>query len=350
MTSRRGPHRFSQLAAIVAKERERLCNLGFLRRPVTVAGSSGELHVMRRWNSFTPLTSQTVDSIGGAYVLLWRGGVTVVDPGYGFMKMYAKLFSMLDLNCVIVTHDHPDHCEDLLKILTLLRELNELRSQSGEAPHKVRLLLSYGAYFKASVLLQNEQIAPYVTVVKVLAPLDLDFRSELGFTFQATTCQHREILGDSTTFGVRINLYEARKRCCIGITSDTGYRPDIASQFDCTDLLMLHIGAMEEPHSTGLLSSHLGTRGVRRFLKALERLPRVSVITEWGEEFYGQRAAVCEFVGFGFPGHVVLPGDALMRIRLPSCQVSLFPEHGYLPPEQIVAYDDGSNILYTRRR
>lgn len=344
----RGQKRFGDLARAISRERQRIYNIGFLQRPATVIGSSGEFHVLRRWNSFTPLTSQTAESIGGGYLLLWNGKAIIIDPGYAFMSLYTKHYSMLDLACVIVTHDHPDHCEDLLKILTLLRELNEMRENKGDAPHRLRVFLSYGAYFKSSVLLQNEQIAPYIDCYKVMPPCRFDLRSDLGLIFSATVCQHNEILGDSTTFGVRLGLYQNRLRCTVGITSDTGYRPDIAKQFDLVDLLMLHIGAMEDPGSKHLLGSHLGTRGVRRLLADLAHLPRLVVLTEWGEEFYGKRVAVCDYISSFFPNHSIIPGDLLLRIRLPSCDVGLWPEQGFLHPSQIQCHDDGSNILYTR--
>lgn len=344
--------KFADIARTIANQRKEVVEKGLLARPSTISSGIDELRVMRRWNSFTPLTSRQLNSQGGGYVLSWQGSVTVIDPGYGFISLYdTQQYSLVDIRCIIVTHDHPDHCEDLLRMLTLLKEMNEIRNQEGLDTHPVKLFLSYGAYARSQVVLETAPIKSFVDPVRVLPPRDYDLVSDLGFRFCATVCEHNELLGDSTTFGVRLDLHgKTGRRCCrLSITSDTAYHDDIADQYESSDILAAHIGTVEQPGSHGLLSSHLGTRGIRRLITRLEKAPRLTVLTEWGEECYGQRVSVRDFLSKQVPDTAMVPADVWLRIQLPSCRIGLSPAGGYAVFEEMTFVEDGADIHYLKR-
>jgi len=323
-----------------------------LTRPSTLSSGMDELRVMRRWNSFTPLASRQSHSEGGGYIVSWRGNLTVIDPGYGFVNLFdTQQYSLLDIRCIIVTHDHPDHCEDLLRILTLLKEMNEIRNEGGVDTHRVRLFLSYGAYARSQVVLDTTPIRSFVEPVRVLPPKDYDLISDLGLRFRATFCKHNELLGDSTTFGVCLDLHgDGGRRCCrLSITSDTAYRDCICDQYKASDILVAHVGTVEEPGSHGLLASHLGTRGIRKLIRRLGKAPRLTVLTEWGEECYGQRVNVCDLLSRQVPCSQMIPADVWLRIQLPSCRIGLSPGAGYETFEKIAFVEDGPDIHYLRK-
>jgi glyoxylase-like metal-dependent hydrolase (beta-lactamase superfamily II) len=50
----------------------------------------------------------------------------VIDPGYDFLNILNRKdlkLGIQDIDMVIITHDHPDHCAELENIITLLYEI-----------------------------------------------------------------------------------------------------------------------------------------------------------------------------------------------------------------------------------
>lgn len=120
----------------------------------TLNNTPNQLIFIKRWNSSTPLYSDTKITFGGGYFLIWNHHGIVIDPVYDFIELFRDEFSIEDINVVIVTHDHPDHCEDLPRILTVLREFNE----DKDKPHRISFYVSYGVFFRYYILFQNEEL------------------------------------------------------------------------------------------------------------------------------------------------------------------------------------------------
>jgi len=79
--------------------------------------------VLRNWNSFTPLVT---DHTGGGYfVHAWGEGI-VVDPGFSFLKNFKHAsHRFTEIDRVLITHSHNDHCGDFESLLNLLFEYND---------------------------------------------------------------------------------------------------------------------------------------------------------------------------------------------------------------------------------
>ena len=142
------------LAGKIDATRSELQRPSFFTKPKITGGP--ELMVQRRWNSHTPMIS---DGVGGAYFLRWNEKGVVIDPGCTFLRIfqgYANVpsHSIEDIDLVVVTHDHVDHCEDLAMLLTLLRAYNTkylapLKKARKEryTEREIDLVLSHGVYF-----------------------------------------------------------------------------------------------------------------------------------------------------------------------------------------------------------
>lgn len=328
------------------QEKRRIQHNPLIARGRTIDRTQSQLIVLRLWNSSTPLFSEKQRSNGGGYFLIWQHHGIVIDPGFDFVSEFAVNHSIDDIDLVIVTHDHPDHCNDLPKIVTLLREANESRS----APHCMSFLLSYGAFFRYSFLFQNEEIAKYTTVEKILPPSERQLL-DLELALEFTRTQHREILGDQTGFGLRLLLLQSRNPiCAIGVTGDTGYTDDLLSAFDGVDLLIAHIGTLERLEDQYLLDSHLGYRGVYWLLRDLPNPPPLVLISEWGEELSGMRKGICDSLQRYFSNVKILPTDLSMRVRLPECEVFIEEEGDFAPFDQVYVHDDFGPRLVIKRR
>ena len=90
----------------------------------------GTLSILRRWNSFTPTLSSSINqSKGGGYFLRFSYNNNsygiVIDPGYDFLKnFFSQGFIVQDIDLILVSHVHPDHVDNLAAILSLFHEMN----------------------------------------------------------------------------------------------------------------------------------------------------------------------------------------------------------------------------------
>jgi len=290
-----------------------------------------ELRVLRRWNSHSPAVA---DVLGGGYFLRWQGKGTIIDPGCSFLRLFRHFtpYAFRDIDMVVVTHDHVDHCQDLGTLISLLRQYNKwLVKTGGEALRHWDMIVSYGIADQFISLLNHPDNAPFLCWRRVLAgdmkpiesPLDvpgfLKKAGELGlldeylraFLKRATTllakkyayeitalpAVHKELLGAATAFGLRLSLLEkdaagADKKWPIVISGDTALcdEGDRVKHYGGAELLVLHVGSMEKPGERGS-GDHLCSYGVAEILDAVvrgrppEEAPRLVILTEWGYEF-----------------------------------------------------------------
>jgi hypothetical protein len=290
-----------------------------------------ELCILRRWNSHTP---SVADVLGGGYFLRWQGKGTIIDPGCSFLRLFRHCtrYSFHDIDMVIVTHDHVDHCQDLGTLVSLFRQFNKwLVKKRGEAPRIWDMIVSYGVADQFISLLNHPDNAPFVFWRRVLAdrrqkiegPQDVPgflkdaekngllngeaylhaFLERVStplikryfYGLEVLPAKHKELLGAATAFGLRFALKQKSngvaspgKECAAVISGDTAIRDKaaLAGDYGDADLLVLHVGGIEKPGDTS--SDHLCFQGVVDILDAVakcSKVPKLVVLTEWGYEF-----------------------------------------------------------------
>ena len=96
------------------------------RHRLSAAGTP-TLHILQRWNSFTPiLSNDTSPSKGGGYFVTTGNTGIVFDPGFDFIQNFRNAgFFFNDIDHIFVTHAHNDHTADLESLLALLHDYNE---------------------------------------------------------------------------------------------------------------------------------------------------------------------------------------------------------------------------------
>ena len=289
-----------------------------------------ELCVLRRWNSHTP---SVYDVLGGGYFLMWNNKGTVIDPGCGFIKLFRNKtnYTFGQINSVIATHDHVDHCQDLGLLIILLRQYNKWLVEQGEAPKIWEMLISYGVADEYLSMFNHPDNAPFLFWQRILSEKELkvehvkdvpkslkeagskkllanekylesyleragkSFEELYSYEITALRANHKELLGASTTFGVKIVLKEYQKDdCTIVISGDTAISNDIKNKkangdnlvalYSGADLLVLHVGSVEKP-SEKYNENHLCLNGVVEILSRINPKPKLVILTEWGYEF-----------------------------------------------------------------
>ena len=314
---------------------------------------NGEIAFIRRWNSHTPVvTGET----GGGYFVRWRDKGTVIDPGCSFVQAFTDNthYSLADVDLIVVTHDHIDHCHDLVTLVSLLRQYNKQRLDGGLKPKIWDLVVSHGVYDQFKSILRHPENSMFLSLCKVLPPGRVErmwkvpapwekalaarapkleqwhrayvkyhrkrkLRDVYHYDLSCTRTQHHELLGERTGFGVTLRLLAQQSKDrvrMISFSGDTAVEnepwpvrvEELREAWKDTHLLVLHVGTMEDPAHSGndggfrRLDEHLGFRGVCDVLRAMagSKKLRMVVLGEWGYECGGYltqgRTRFCKLV------------------------------------------------------
>lgn len=278
--------------------------------------------------------------MGGCYYIIWNHKGIVVDPGFDFVKVFDRQSRTLeDIDAVIVTHDHPDHCEGVADILTLLHELNEKKAPL----HQIRFAVSRGTYLKYASIFRKNLLKNSVTR---LSP-NKTYTVLPGVTVSTIKNKHREIHCKGNGIGVKFYLSNLTFNYSFGITSDTGYNPSLPVFYDGTDMLIAHIGTLEDFSSSGLMSTHLGFRGIVLLLRSMTKPPSLALVSEWGEELHKMRKTIGEHIEKHVSTTHVLPADLSFILSIPDNKIYIEQDDQFaLAKNTFVSNDYGDRLRY----
>jgi ribonuclease BN (tRNA processing enzyme) len=368
-----------------------------------------EICIFRRWNSHTP---SVWNAWGGGYFISWQGKGTIVDPGHSFLKLLRMEtpYDIGDIQMVITTHDHVDHCQDLGTIISLFREYNKWLDLQNKPPRTWDLVMSHGVADQFNSFLVHPENAPFIRWKRALFPEDITqihslpsfvqkksrkdmqrwqkhlssyalfcqkkIAQDYKYKLKLLSTRHKELLGGCTALGLQFKLIPGGK--IVVISGDTGYddRLDLVNCYKDAHLLILHVGTMEGIDEKPL-SEHLGLDGVTKVLLGLCRSKLALVIlTEWGYEFGrlirpGESGGRSRFTNLVIerlhdmgcnsyyaaisPNSVegkipIIPADISLRIQLPDFQIWSEDKNngqgGFEPYNRIWADDQGEEIKY----
>ncbi len=234
-----------------------------------------EVIVLRRWNSFSPgLYKESTGSLGGGYLLRIKRDRfkdsdvenIVIDPGYNFIQSFrSEGFHVEDIDTIIITHSHLDHCAELLQIMDLLFQFNK---RYTDTPYKkrqrkrVNLYLSKGAYTKFSSF-TNESWQKQLQNVIICENLD-DNKCESfkGLTISAIPTPHMD-LGGVNAIGLKIEIDSGKEKLCLGFTGDTPWSKKIRDKFKGCDFLCIHLGSIKY-HEIGYSNDRYNLRVMKK--------------------------------------------------------------------------------------
>jgi tetratricopeptide (TPR) repeat protein len=259
--------------------------------------AAGVFWVLRQWNSFTPLLASGSDvGRGGGYFLEWRGKGVVVDPGIDFLRNFREAGkAILDVDGIILTHNHLDHVGDVIPLLTLLHEYNELHPSE---PHAISMALSPSTFSMFS------DMAAHSKWISAFLPLRIGERTslpEIPVSVEAFPAVHGELGGRNAAVGLRLLLHQADPApdCVLVMPGDGGWTESLNEHCTGAGLLVLHLGGIY-PADVGpehFEKNHLGTKGVFALLWQLaerNQLPRLTLISELGEELSGRESFIAD--------------------------------------------------------
>ena len=298
----------------------------YFMQPRTINITDNYLHVLRRWNSFTPkIPNREQAKRGGGYFLVWKGKGIVIDPGFDFLDNFDIAgYSIQDVDAIVLTHAHTDHTADFESLLCLKYEqANQLKDNS-----KVDLFLNLGTMQKFVGWVSG--LSGIGKVVSINAGDSLE-PAGYQLVLRAMDAIHSEVIGKERCCGLVLDLREGTKTVLnLGITSDTGWSPKIQRQYKGCKLLFIHLGGIGENEfdeelplrgKKRLYPEHLGLIGTISMVKAIKS--SLSIITEFGEELGNARGHIAKTIDSFFNSNRrCITGDIGLKIRLPDLSVN----------------------------
>ncbi|MBU7045821.1 MAG: tetratricopeptide repeat protein, partial [Theionarchaea archaeon] len=160
--------------------------------------------VLRRWNSYTPtLHTATEENLGGGYFLFWKGKGIVIDPGFNFVDNFLNNgFLIYDIDAVIITHAHVDHCSDFESLLTLLFEYNENKANKK----RIDIFMNIGAMKKILGWINLEESGLVERVYSLEEGNSRDLK-KYNLRLTVTRALHDEVLSKAYSTGLIFELY-----------------------------------------------------------------------------------------------------------------------------------------------
>jgi tetratricopeptide (TPR) repeat protein len=284
--------------------------------------------VLRRWNSYTPLMLTTTESnLGGGYFLYWKGKGIVIDPGFDFLDNFLNNeLSAHDIDAIIITHAHVDHCNDLGSILTLLFEYNK----ENREKKKIDLFLNLGAMkkFLGWIPIDTDEND---SIINRIYPLDRGISYKLenyNLRLTATDAIHEDILCKCYPIGLIIELfgkgnYTEKKPFKIGYTSDTEHDKSVEMQYEGVDIIVPHLGSVDlndfikEDKKVG--KNHLMLKGVISTIQISKA--KLAIVSEFGEELREHRVTIVGSLDKVFQRNKMakcLTGDIGLKVSIPN--------------------------------
>ncbi|MFA4858390.1 MAG: MBL fold metallo-hydrolase, partial [Candidatus Margulisiibacteriota bacterium] len=303
------------------------------------------LRTIHKWNSSTPLFSHGI-SQGGGYLLTLRNprgelkGIAI-DPGYDFYDIFRDLgLGIVDLDAIIMTHDHDDHTESVEGILSLLARYNDLNFERGSKTIDVfgsaGTLLKFHGLLSATDPLGNKEInfklmVPGNTIEEIEGAALVD---KYGFRIKVKPAHHTERwTNQESSLGLVIETLirdSTEQQLKIGITGDSRYEIGLGREYKECQLILINIGSVEKEEGK-LLKQHLGLCGCINLLKeARLGKPLLAVLTEFGEEFSGKREIISRIIenwakpiegAHNQKEFRVIPADVNLEIKLSNLNI-----------------------------
>ncbi|HPQ71807.1 MAG TPA: tetratricopeptide repeat protein [bacterium] len=287
---------------------------------------NNSLHVLRDWNSYTPILPAKfrpdddfgpIERRGGGYFLVWRGFGVVIDPGLHFItQLYNKNLSIADVNAVVITHCHLDHTRDIEALVDLNYRYKKFKDKkpNEEKAEPVHFYLGssakhkYQEYLKSSGCCANPKILTGSKRYSITDYLDI-----VGVeVFHDDIVSRDEAIGCIFEFKDEAGTVVHR----LGFTSDTRQHESLAGKFEGCNVLLAHLGTTETigEIETGL-PNHLGVMGCCDLMMKVK--PKLFIVGEFGEELIQARLNILEFIAKNKPEETkkVLAADSKLSIK-----------------------------------
>lgn len=251
---------------------------------------SDSLTCLKGFSSSTPILHSAIfnnQCSGGGFFLNIHGRGIVIDPGVGFVDlMHKNGISITDIDIVIITHNHSDHCADAPLISSLNYDFNRYYKQNKslyELFEKTELIPNH----KIKWILDENSKDMYKDIIKNSSSLCECLNNEINLgnaeneiLLSSIRTKHDDII---SSYGIKITSLYSNRIFSIGYTSDTCYLETFEDFFDSLDILIFNISDIYKDDLQYYKSkhSHLGYSGSLKLIKKIKNKPKLAVASEF---------------------------------------------------------------------
>ena len=322
-----------------------------------ISNINNSLFCLKGFSSSTPILRSAIftgQCSGGGFYINFHGCGIVIDPGVGFVNlMHNYGISISDVDIVIITHSHTDHCVDAPLLSSLNYDLNRyylqkekifevFKEQQLLPQHKIKWILD-----ETSKEMYKEVISDCSKLSDYLGKSQKISDSNNDIFLSSIRTQHDAKI---KSYGIKIESKYSNENISIGYTSDTKFLQEFGEFYDSLDILIFNISDIykDDIQYYSEKHSHLGYSGSLKLINSIQHKPKLALVSEFcctNGDFRTKITSklIDESKMNGFNG-VIIPGEIGLKIQLPiiSCQCTLCKR--MFPIDQIIVTD--SNYEY----
>ena len=308
------------------------------------------ISILRGWSSAVTLLEGTRGRwLGGGYFLRWRDKGLVIDPGFDFLRNFHDCgFHGREIDAVFVSHDHPDHNNDLASIDDLRYELYKRRNTNPIQPYCLVLDGDTYASQRSKFITGNPEhhLKPIHCATGNPGVFDLT-TDDLPFRITPFDTDHRPDVPQG--IGATIELLDSNGETVrrIGYTGDTTYSNRLAEPLADCDVLIAHISQpalaeLKDPNESH--GNHLGYRGTIKLLK--DTKPKLALIGEFWAGFADLRIDLVNAIRDRTELKCILPAGIGLDLSLPELRVYCTECRATIPPSSVIVAPPPSREPY----
>jgi ribonuclease BN (tRNA processing enzyme) len=240
----------------------------------------------------------TEEFVGGGFYFNWDGYGVAIDPGYHFVRnLHHHGLSVLDIDAVIITHEHIDHNNDM----RLLDDLHFSVFHYDEQPtdHSIDWYMDQVSYDIACTL--QKQGAGFKSKINRLHQLEPNEAYELkSKSLKLETFPTEHILDKNTslyrkhTVGCKFRCVRNEQIKTMVYTSDTRYYPELTEIVNDADVIIANISSVYEDDFMLIKEkdTHLGYGGCYNLIENCYQKYRKSPSLYFLSEFWNGKSDI----------------------------------------------------------
>lgn len=342
---------------------------------MTASASSNKeayFEVLRRWNSYTPVTAENhFSSKGGGYFIRTRdNGASlpakgiVIDPGFNFIDNFKGAGHFLnEIDLIIITHEHSDHTADLESLLAFLALYNDYARSIASGPSKnsavrpktVDLYLTLSVFKKFSGFFDISSDKDYnIHIIKKGDNIKLARDANNDASIEIIDARQQGPFSDKYATGLVFSYGDT----ALIYTGDAGWNKTTENEYKSVAerykgkqrILVANIGEFSSKEKDYLTLSdkglayddeHLGRLGLARAIETI--MPKITVIADLGEELKSFRLLLAGIYQKAFNDKtIVLPADIGLKLNMENGNVAAITDikderyvYNYITPSEV---------------
>lgn len=320
------------------------------------------LKILKRWSSSTPLLSLGIGKNlgnGGGLFVKWMNKGIVIDPGINFIQNMAERgLSVLDIDYVIVTHDHIDHNRDLLSIMDIkyqcimaarmMPDLSDVEKKWITRDINYYIDEATAQHFQKDIRENNCKVNEFKKQMNIGNIESINIDSYINLLYFSTSHIINQV-----TYGIVLQLVDdANKMKQIGYTSDTRYFPELCDYFKDADYIIANLSEinLNDLEKKEYKKNHLGYQGCYDLITSSKIYCKYFILSE----FWGGRGDIRSIITDYLKNEClkkkkiikILPGDLNLSFDLMDDMVECNKCGKYYAENYIDIICDDNNIEY----